>query len=239
MLTSFFYGTSKLFRGLSVFNETIDFGNGFLWSPFNKQTHNFPPCPVIHIKFTYFTIEGAKDFESDLIKSLVFGAKMEGVFNNNIDTKDIESALKSFISILATHKFNEWGRVVVLIDGYGDIDYEEPDVKNEKNEMIVKDVLRRFFVALDSSMCIGLTKFVLITGIKSLDISEMFSESNKPNDLTFDPMYNELYGFTEKETMKICFCYFFTKRTTFLTTFFFSSSSSSSPSPSSSSSSMP
>jgi Predicted AAA-ATPase/PD-(D/E)XK nuclease superfamily len=88
-------------------------------------------------------------------------------------------------------------QVVILIDEYDRpiIDYIDPYNLEKANEQ--RDILKKFFSILkDASKHI---RFLLITGVSKFSKVSIFSELNHLDDLTLDPNYAALCGYTQEE----------------------------------------
>jgi hypothetical protein len=85
--------------------------------------------------------------------------------------------------------------VAVLID-----EYDYPFVMNFNNQEALKDV-REYFAVFFASLKSVTEKirFTFITGITRFEEFTSFSGMNRFGDITFDPNYSSLCGFTEKE----------------------------------------
>ena len=88
-------------------------------------------------------------------------------------------------------------QVVVLIDEYDRpiVDYIDPYNLSKANEQ--RDILKDFFSILkDASKHI---RFLLITGVSKFSKVSIFSELNHLDDLTLEPHYAALCGYTQAE----------------------------------------
>jgi hypothetical protein len=88
-------------------------------------------------------------------------------------------------------------QVVVLIDEYDRpiIDYIDPYNLTKANEQ--RDILKSFFSILKPAS--NYIRFLLITGVSKFSKVSIFSELNHLNDLTLDPAYAGLCGYTQTE----------------------------------------
>jgi Predicted AAA-ATPase/PD-(D/E)XK nuclease superfamily len=88
-------------------------------------------------------------------------------------------------------------QVIVLIDEYDRpiVDYIDPYNLEKANEQ--RDILKDFFSVLkDASQYI---RFLLITGVSKFSKVSIFSDLNHLHDLTLDPRYAALCGYTQAE----------------------------------------
>jgi hypothetical protein len=88
-------------------------------------------------------------------------------------------------------------QVVVLIDEYDKpiVDYIDPYNLEKANEQ--RDILKRFFSILKSAS--NHTRFLFITGVSKFSHVSIFSDLNHLFDLTLDPRYAALCGYTQAE----------------------------------------
>jgi hypothetical protein len=88
-------------------------------------------------------------------------------------------------------------QVVILIDEYDKpiVDYIDPYNLQKANEQ--RDILKQFFSILKSAS--KDIRFLLITGVSKFSKVSIFSELNHLTDLTLDPYYAALCGYTQVE----------------------------------------
>ena len=88
-------------------------------------------------------------------------------------------------------------KIVILIDEYDKpiVDYIDPYDLTKANER--RDILKQFFSVLkDASKH---TRFLLITGVSKFSKVSIFSDLNHLSDLTLDPDFVALCGYTQAE----------------------------------------
>jgi len=196
MLRYFFYGATNLFLDTAVYGETFKVGDQFLWSPRDPTKHNFPPCPVIHLDFSDYQGGTAHSFNTTLIGELESIGHAEGV-RNLVKSDDVGEVLEDLITKLKNHPLNKWKQVAVLVDEYDSpLNYISAS-DNRAEFAAVSAALRLFFTTvkkMDSDIV-----FAYVTGITSYGLAGLYSGANNFEDVSFDPRFNALCGFTEPE----------------------------------------
>jgi len=170
-----FSGNKELFRNLKVYHE-ID------W-----QTY-----PVIHFDFSLIAVDEIIPVKKALADEV---DKMCRDFNLPITEGNHKSKFRFLIENLSK---KENKPVVILIDEYDKfiIDQVTNDEQREKNRSQLKD----FFSILKGSG--GFIRFVFITGISKFTRVSIFSDLNNLIDLTFDPEYAAIAGYTREELLE-------------------------------------
>ncbi len=165
-----FKGSKKLFEGLWIENK-------WDW----KKKH-----PVIHLSFNEIGYQSLGLRES-LLKAISQIAEQY-----KIQLRETNIALVFRELIQALSKENQ---VVLLIDEYDKplIDYINEDDKLEEN----RRVLREFYSIIKNAD--PYLKFVLLTGVSRFSRISIFSDLNNLNDITIDPNFNSLVGYTQIE----------------------------------------
>ena len=110
MLKHYFYGMTQLFEGTKVYNSTVAFRNGIVWSPSKPEEHYFPPCPVIHLDFSMMgnTAEQVKERLLTRLKDISVAEKVP-LEEHRLDSPD--SVLIDLINALARSPWNKWRQV--------------------------------------------------------------------------------------------------------------------------------
>jgi Predicted AAA-ATPase/PD-(D/E)XK nuclease superfamily len=108
--------------------------------------------------------------------------------------KSASSLFKELIEAVAEKTGKQ---VVVLIDEYDRpiIDYIDPYNLEKANAQ--RDILKAFFSILKNAS--NHIRFLLITGVSKFSKVSIFSELNHLSDLTLDPKYAALCGYTQEE----------------------------------------
>ena len=172
-LKEIFQGSKDLFAGLWIENN---------WD-WTKQN------PVVHISFA---AAGFREMGlTKAIESLIdFQARFHKV---SLKSEGIANRFKELLEILN----EKHGKVVVLIDEYDKpiVDYIDPYDLTKTSER--RDILKQFFSILkDASKYI---RFLFITGVSKFSKVSIFSDLNHLVDLTLDPNFAALCGYTQDE----------------------------------------
>jgi hypothetical protein len=181
-LKSIFSGKRELFDGLSILK--------------NLDKPLFAPRPVIHLDMSALTMRwGAEGLEKNLSKKISDTATSLGVRVSEYLNPSM--ALSSIITLC--HK--KYGcRVAILID-----DYDAPLEKfynSPYRERMIRFTLRKFYTQLESEY--EHISFLFVTGLTKLNIGGMDSTFRDVIDISLDPKYGALAGFTYDEIMN-CF----------------------------------
>lgn len=146
--------------------------------------------PIIHIDFLgldYLNIglDQALDYRLNDIAAN---------FNVSLKKPSIKAKFSELIDILAQNG----GKVVVLIDEYDKpiIDYLDNIPEARKNQ----DILKNFFSVLKYQN--QYIRFLLITGVSKFTRVSIFSDLNHIADLTLDPNYSMMLGYTKEEIQR-------------------------------------
>jgi Predicted AAA-ATPase/PD-(D/E)XK nuclease superfamily len=172
-INELFTGNRALFEGLWIEDK-------WDWS----ETY-----PVIRMSLE--AIGGKNGLEKGLKDEL---QRIGKKFNIDLHSDEPNILFKELIEAVA----NQAGKnVVILIDEYDKpiIDYIDPyDLKKADKQ---RDILKSFFSILkDTSKYI---RFLLITGVSKFSKVSIFSDLNHLHDLTLDPNFAGLCGYTQTE----------------------------------------
>jgi hypothetical protein len=172
-LQELFEGNRPLFKGLWIEDK-------WDWS----QT-----APVIHFSFAKISYQGL-GLERALVQELGFIAQKHAISLPNDD-------LKTNFQILIQTLHDRHGKVVILIDKYDKpiIDYLENDKLDQAkaNQRIMKTF---YSVLKDAKQYLQL---LFITGVSKFAKVSIFSDLNHLKDLTLDPNFATLVGYTQQE----------------------------------------
>ena len=170
-LEEIFKGNRTLFKGLAI----------------DQSDYDWQEYPVLTFDFTKMTtakpeslISGIEDAIEDLSK--LYGMTITG--------SSYASKLNRLITALSS-----LNKVVVLVD-----EYDSAIIDNLKNIEVAeenRDILKVFFATLK-----GLDryiKFTFITGVTKFSQVSLFSGPNHLTDITMDPKYAAMLGYTEEE----------------------------------------
>jgi hypothetical protein len=168
-LKAVFEGKKDLLQGLAL----------------EKSSYSWPVHPVLLFNFSDMALSSPEELIKSLWDTLESMARVHGV---TLVGQVFQSRLKSLIESLPT-------RPAVLID-----EYDAPLISNLTRPEIAKanrDILKSFYAtlkALDAHI-----EFTFVTGITKFSQVSLFSGPNYLTDLTFDPRYAQMLGYTEDE----------------------------------------
>ena len=171
-LKAIFSGNKELFKDCQIYSTD------YQW-----QKH-----PVIYLDFTQFSTESPKELEEDLRQELILIAKSYGKSIGS--PRSAQAGLRSLVKELSTDN-----KVVILVD-----EYDKPLIDNLEQMSLAKanrKLLRNFFgtlKGLDDHL-----KLVFVTGVSKFSQVSLFSGINHLEDITTDPNYATLLGYTEEE----------------------------------------
>nr|WP_038055397.1 AAA family ATPase [Thermodesulfobacterium hydrogeniphilum] len=172
-----FLGRKELFTGLYLENH---------WDWSKKY-------PVIYISFG----AGVVKSKEELIETIFFILRRftedyevelaEKLYNKRFEKRFEELILKLY------RKYNQ--KVVVLID-----EYDKPILDNIENPEIaieMRECLKNFYSVLKDAD--PYLKFVFITGVSKFSKVSLFSGLNNLQDITLNPEYGTICGYTQNE----------------------------------------
>ncbi len=173
-LKELFEGNEELFAGLSI-HERHD------WS----ERH-----PVVRLSF------GGGNFKEPANLDASVMAQLEGVAEQAGVSPRYATAPERFAHLIRTLHAHAGQRVAVLVD-----EYDKPilDALVEKPEVACanRDYLRGLYgVIKDSDAHV---RFTFLTGISKFSKVSLFSQLNNLTDLTLDPVYSSICGYTERD----------------------------------------
>ncbi len=172
-IAELFSGNKTLFKGLWIEDK-------WNWT----ETY-----PVIRMSLDAISHEeGLKEALNDALHDI---AK---TFKIKLRKKTPSGLLKELIESVAAQTGKQ---VVVLIDEYDRpiIDYIDPYNLEKANQQ--RDILKAFFSILKPTS--NHIRLLLITGVSKFSKVSIFSELNHLSDLTLDPHYAALCGYTQEE----------------------------------------
>ena len=146
--------------------------------------------PVIHISFNVVPYE-TKGLEAGLRVYLLKIYKKQ-----NLDAHG-ETDIKTLFYDLIEQLYEREGQVVILID-----EYDKPIIDHLEHNEIEKakenqKVLGLFYGALKDAD--AYIRLLFITGVSKFTQVSLFSKLNNLNDLTIDPNYATMLGYTQQE----------------------------------------
>lgn len=143
--------------------------------------------PVLHISFS--SVEYGKMSLDDGIDYVI--EKQAGLHQINLEGKSLKQRFGELLEKLSLQS----GPVVLLIDEYDKpiIDYMDDLEQAKKNRTMLKSF---YSVLKDSDPYLEL---VFITGVSKFSRVSIFSDLNNLNDITLDPRYGTICGYTQAE----------------------------------------
>ena len=175
-LEEVFKGNKELFRECEIY----------------RSDYKWKKHPVIYLDFAQISSNSYEDLSSGLKAELERMGQLHGI---SLEGPSIQFQLKVLVESLSKKN-----RVVFLVDEYDSAiinTLKDPET-SEKNRGLLKD----FFSTLKSlDRYLELT---FITGISKFSHVSLFSGLNNLNDITMDPKYAAIMGYTEEE-VKRCF----------------------------------
>ncbi len=176
-LKHIFEGNKDLFKGLYIYDK---------WNWEEK-------FPVIRVDFSQIDSETKENLKKSLTMALEDIEKELGISGCD---KSLHGIYLKEIIKKAYQKYQK--PVVVLID-----EYDKPILDNiEKPELAeeIRDLLSNFYgviKGLDEYL-----RFVLLTGVSKFSKVNLFSKLNNLEDITVDPRFSDLCGYTEDDLDK-------------------------------------
>ena len=175
-LKAVFEGKKDLFKGLALYDKPYD------WKPH----------PVIHLDFgDYSSVLNALDELPGYLISKIRSVARE----YSIDLEESTPGL-CFGKLIDT-LVAERGPVVILVD-----EYDKPILNNidDKNVKHILKCLKGFYSVLKNRN--AQERLLFVTGVSKFSHVSLFSDLNNLTDITLNPEYAEMLGFTEAEVRK-------------------------------------
>ena len=168
-----FEGSEELFRGLAV-HDRWDWG---------------VRRPVLRISF------GAGHFGTPGQLEALFGDKLDAIERSAGVAAAGATAVGRFTALIEALRERAGQRVVILIDEYDKpiLDaLEAPEVARAN-----RDFLRGIYSVIKD--CDAHVKFTFLTGVSKFSKVSLFSGLNNLTDITLDPAYSAICGYTERD----------------------------------------
>ncbi|MDR1308986.1 MAG: AAA family ATPase, partial [Deltaproteobacteria bacterium] len=186
-MAEIFRGRRELFQGL--------------WIGSPECGYDFTEYPVVHM-----SLAGTPDTTEGLIYSLVYRI-VAAAGENDLNLGEIATTKRlnfeamspgDMLDLLVRSLREKTGqKAVVLID-----EYDAPIlgvIGDVGQAMRNRDVLRGFYSALKTLSDLGHVHFMFVTGLTKFAKASVFSVFNNLKDLTLDPQYADICGFTVPE----------------------------------------
>ncbi|MBP5639134.1 MAG: AAA family ATPase, partial [Victivallales bacterium] len=172
-LKALFQGRRELFRGLAIDTKDYD------WQEY----------PIIHLDFGACNVKTAEKLEAYLNHLL---AKEAESLRLMLREEGASVRFENLISDVAA--LSKTGQVVILVD-----EYDKPILGNIDNPEVssILTVLKGFYSVIKTYE--DIVRFAFITGVSKFAHVSLFSELNNLTDITLEPDYAEMLGFTEAE----------------------------------------
>ena len=173
-LKSYFQGKKEMFEGLAI----------------SKLEKEWKQYPVLHIDLNtalYTTPEALTGLMG------MFLSEWEKEFSIKKEGEDISTRFRNVIAN-AARKSPE-GKVVILID-----EYDKPlleAIGNPELQEEYRKILKAFYSNIKS--CDEYIRFAMLTGVTKFSHLSIFSGLNNLRDISLDPQYADICGFTQNE----------------------------------------
>ncbi|MGE5340838.1 MAG: AAA family ATPase [Candidatus Omnitrophota bacterium] len=168
-LKEIFSGNKELFKNCWIYDKIG-------WEKYN----------IIHLDFINV------DFNSIGLERAIYHAldSLAEPFNIKLSKETIKERFLELIKLLSKEK-----KVVILIDEYDKpiTEYIDDIPEAEKN----RDILKNFYSILKSQ--VSNIRFLLITGVSKFSRVSIFSDLNHLADISIDPQYSNMLGYTAEE----------------------------------------
>ncbi|MCB1115244.1 MAG: AAA family ATPase [Chlamydiia bacterium] len=170
-LEEIFKGNKELFKGCEIYD-----------SDYEWKKH-----PILYVNFAQIESKTPEQLENDLKETL---QELADSHQLSITGPSIKPFLRKLIPALAKD-----ASVVVLVD-----EYDHPIINHLDDPKIAeknREVLKSFFETLKNLD--RYLKFTFITGVSKFSHVSLFSGYNNLKDITMDPRYAGMMGYTEEE----------------------------------------
>jgi hypothetical protein len=176
-IAALFEGDKELFDGLWIASDAV--------------RYEFKKYPILTITMPSDT-DNIKLLNNGIMDELRAAAEKYDL--NDVDGPTPAITLKKIVRALVK-KTNE--KVVVLID-----EYDEPirsQIHNIPQAIKNRDALHSFFYSMRTLADKEMLHFLLVTGVTKFSKASIFSGFNNLNDITMNPAYHSICGFTLEE----------------------------------------
>ena len=186
-LEELFKGNKKLFEGLYI-HDKWDWEDNY---------------SIIKIDFGEISHDSSLNLKRSLIKFLKDRATAE-----DIELEDLDLIPDKFSELIKKLHDKTGKQVVILID-----EYDKPIIKHLDDINLAesnRDVLSSFYQVLKAND--KYLRFVFLTGVSKFSKTSIFSELNNLTDLTLNPKFTKICGYTQDE-LEDCFKEYITELT--------------------------
>jgi len=171
-LESIFFGEKELFKGLYIYDQDYD------WKKY----------PVIRLSLNQLSSSTAEKLDKNIADELDYIGKKYGA---TLSSTDAPQKFKELIREL----YDVHAPVVILID-----EYDKPILDNILERECVSEIrtlLKKFYGIIKASE--EYLRFTFITGVSKFTQVSIFSDLNNLTDITLDPEFATICGFTQAE----------------------------------------
>ncbi|MDR2141549.1 MAG: AAA family ATPase [Deltaproteobacteria bacterium] len=175
-LRELFSGNRERFKGLWI----------------DRSDYDFPRVPVIFLSLS-------QESESPAILKANLLGDLKGIAGRANLTHKVEGITPGayFGNLIQSFSEESKSEIAVLID-----EYDAPVTRNMANMVVAQanaDILHDFFATLKKPEIMDRVRFTFITGITRYALTSMDSGPNQLDDISMDPKYAGLCGFTLAE----------------------------------------
>ena len=174
-LESLFSRGTEMFKGLAIEKKWTD------------KTY-----PVLRFDFSDLECRSVGSFQKDAVETFLGIAKKAGVLGSK-ETPDKYRTIKTLMNEICLMAENN--SMVLLVD-----EYDSPLNTNLGNQNILNDIrkaIRDFYLSVKKNS--GRFRFIFVTGVSRFNKAALFSAGSSIEDLSLNPLYGALLGYTEDE----------------------------------------
>ena len=184
------FGKSLMISTLeAIFNARRDLFEG---QAISSLDYDWPKVPVVHLDMSSVLADNTDDLKTNIVNAVRLLARAHNVEIDFTAFKTPQSCFGAFLGEMA-RKYNS--QIAVLID-----EYDAPVnrlVESDSDPANVSAILHDFYIQLkvhDADI-----RFLMMTGVSKFAKLSVFSGLNNLKDLTLEPEYAGLLGYTEDE----------------------------------------
>lgn len=173
-LKSYFQGKKELFQGLAI----------------SKLEKEWKQYPVLHLDLNVKKYENKESLITILSRHLTSWETAYDISNSYDNVED-----RFYNCIVNAAQQSSEGKVVILID-----EYDKPlleAIGNPELQEEYRQTLKAFYSNIKS--CDEYIRFAMLTGVTKFSHLSIFSGLNNLNDISLDPDYADICGFTQQE----------------------------------------
>ena len=174
-LESLFSRGTEMFKGLAIEKRWTD------------KTY-----PVLRFDFSDLECRSVGSFQKDAVETFLGIAKKAGVLGSK-ETPDKYRTIKTLMNEICLMAENN--SMVLLVDEYDsplNANLGNPEVFNE-----IREAIRDFYLSVKKNS--GRFRFIFVTGVSRFNKAALFSAGSSIEDLSLNPLYGALLGYTGDE----------------------------------------